>query len=686
MTSPVNVPTPPKKRRSSLKRQRMAVAITLVVAILLGAVFSVVYYFTSRTAFYDWDDTKYYILMEDGLYVMKDMDGNVLEVTEEGYYVTALGTVMDIDEETGEFKVVAAVPTTGTETLQFSKYKGEFDILLYPMLERANIQSIEVHNEMYDVEKEEFFENSFRFVRDASGLFNIEGYEGLEFDSNMFATLVTVTGYTSTYARLDAEQVTLRGYAEYGLTDNPDDAKNYFIITDTSGNSHKVVLGDEIPAGTGYYARYVGRDDVYILKEMEVTDYSTTLSGALITRVESYVYPRVLAPMSGNNYFDVSNFMLNTVGEINEDILDDPDFNPETLLQNVITFSYSPIQIRQGTFYSNVAYTGAGAYEGYEVNNYKVDTCLQRLMSIEPVRCVELLSVQHNKDGLLYFATKYGVSYCLEFTHNTARDSKNNYTPTESMYQQLWFSPMTENGTYYLYNQLYSMVIEVNREDLEFLEWKAADWVDEDVFLGNIVFLDYLECFVPGGTTTGRTGLVKFSFDADNSESLVGWEPSSDSITLPSDKLKVWGNVPGEAPFTMDLAQFKNLYLSLLTSTMSGAAACSPEHAEAFREAAKNAEGDYQITHTCADENCPVTQYGAEPMLVLKMVFNNELDGSGSEIVRTYTFYRYSNRQCFVALNGKGSFYILQSRVEKLVRDLGLVFTPEVAIDPEAKT
>jgi hypothetical protein len=80
-------------------------------------------------------------------------------------------------------------------------------------------------------------------------------------------------------------------------------------------------------------------------------------------------------------------------------------------------------------------------------------------MSIEPVRTVELLSVQHNKDGLLYFATKYGVAFCLEFTHNTARDPKNNYVPTESTYQQLWFSPMTENGTYYLYNQLYSMVI-----------------------------------------------------------------------------------------------------------------------------------------------------------------------------------------------------------------------------------
>ena len=38
MTSPVNVPTPPKKRRSSLKRQRIAVAIVLAAVLLLSAV------------------------------------------------------------------------------------------------------------------------------------------------------------------------------------------------------------------------------------------------------------------------------------------------------------------------------------------------------------------------------------------------------------------------------------------------------------------------------------------------------------------------------------------------------------------------------------------------------------------------------------------------------------------------
>jgi hypothetical protein len=131
--------------------------------------------------------------------------------------------------------------------------------------------------------------------------------------------------------------------------------------------------------------------------------------------------------------------------------------------------------------------------------------------------------------------------------------------------------------------------------------------------------------------------------------------------------------VPGETPYVLELAQFKQFYMSLLTSTMSGSATCTPEQAQAFRDASLNKEGDYK------------TADGQSPELVLKLVFNNEADGSGEVITRTYTFYNYSARQCFVSLNGKGSFYILQNRVTKLVKDAGLVFTPETPIVPEAK-
>ncbi len=680
MTSPVNVPTPPKKRRSSLKRQRIAVAILLAAVILLSAVFAVVYYFTSRTVFYDWDDTKYYIRVVDGVYIMEDKDGNLLPMTEDENYITVLGTIIQVDSETGDFKVVAAVSTTGTEALQFSYYNGEFDVLLYPLLERAQIQSIEVYNE----------KDSFAFVKNDEDTFEIKGYPGIPYNSNMFSTLVTVTGYTATYQRLDIAKAyeknektgeylypeydgfRTNGYAEYGLTEDPSEAVNYFVITTVDGIDHKVVLGDETPAGTGYYARYVGRDEVYVLKELEETEFNTTLSGALLCVVEDYVTPTATATFSTNNYFDISNFMLNNVAQITKEMLEDPDFEIKSLLSNIITFSYQPVQLRQGKFTATTPYTGSGEYAGYALNSFKVDDCLQNIMDMQGIRTVELLTPEESEQGAGYFAGKYGVKYCLEYTHNTARDSaENNYAVLESMYQQIWISPMTDGGTYYLYNPLYQMIIEVGYSSLEFLNWKAFDWVESEIFTANIVYLDTMECLIPGGTTAGITGLTKVTFDIDNSASLVDWDGDVSTGNLPSSEMKVWASGTSLTPAEVDLTQFKMFYQTLVYSSLGGMASCSDELAEAYRDASANAENGYK------------TESGQSPDLVIKMVFNTELDGSGDTVTRVFCFYNYNNsRQDFVTLNGKGDFYMLKSRVEKIIADIGLVFTPETVIKP----
>ena len=38
-----------------------------------------------------------------------------------------------------------------------------------------------------------------------------------------------------------------------------------------------------------------------------------------------------------------------------------------------------------------------------------------------------------------------------------------------------------------------------------------------------------------------------------------------------------------------------------------------------------------------------------------------------------YKFYPYSTRRCFYTINGKGEFYVLRARVEKLIEDIGLL-------------
>ena len=347
MTSPVLEPKAPRRRRrSALKRQRLAVFITLGVVAALIAAFVLVSYFTARIVFEDpVDGAKYYVVEKDGVFIMKDKDGNRLATTEDGNFITHQNTIVGVDKDTGEPHVVAVVDAADDdERTQYSAYSGQFDILMYPILERASISSIELHNWSVSVDEEGNEQrtlNHFTVVKTDIG-FQLKEYPDLSLDQNLLSTLIICAGYTNTYMRLDPN---LYGYAEYGL-DNED---NYFVITETTGKSRKVILGDETPPGTGRYARLEGRDFVYVLKELEQTSYSGTLSQALLAKPEDYITPIISTPMDSNNYFDVSNFELSKVATITQEMLQDPNFKEESLKTSIISFDYDPIERRRNT-------------------------------------------------------------------------------------------------------------------------------------------------------------------------------------------------------------------------------------------------------------------------------------------------------------------------------------------------
>ncbi len=730
MTSPVFEPKAPhRKRGSALKRQRRLILVLLLVVGLLGGTLGVVYYYTSRNlvtlngdALTDADGTRYYAKQVNGVWVVVNEDGEICEPTADAneysvVYRTADGALVEIELATGKTTVVAIVDTAGEEYLEYNSASNAFDILMYPLLEREQIKSIHVVNENGEfsflqqhrcTNKQCLYEGLYDvFVKNDDGkptcpecgalsarmtTFRIDGFPTHSYNENMFSTLVTCTGYTSTYLRLDREKVQHYGYGEYGLPDDPADAENYFEITDTSGKTHTVILGDAVVAGTGYYAMYKGRPDVYILKEMEQTDYSFTLSQALLSGIESFVTPTVMDTMSTTNYFDVSDFEVNTVGELTEEMLEDPDFDLEGLITNVVSFSYVPIEQRKGGFNATSPYKGSVSYPGFTVNDYMIDDCLQNMMDLVPIRTVKLLTEEENKDGkgLLYFTSflrevgsdgkSHGnIAYCIQYTHNLERDADQNYKPTKWVDQLLWISSLSEKtGTYFIYNEAYQMIVEVERSYLEFLGWDAFTWVDGDVFDGNIAYLQKVELLIPEGLTSGPyQGAHKLSFLLDNAESLVDWD-SKKNANIPTSKLKIWVSVDGAesiALTTDQIKQFRLFYQTLIYSSLSGSASCSKEQQQAFRDAAKNAAGGY------------LTADGKAPQLVINMTYNTGAKGDGEQIDRSYAFYKYGGgRQSFMAFNGEGGFYMLQRRVEKIVSDAGLVFTPETPIDPQSKT
>lgn len=680
MTQETNFPTmSPKKRRSALKRQRIAVLITAVLVALLTVTLVIVWRITTRqsveysdgTRVQDVNGLKYYTVQEDKKWVMKDEKGNLCGTTTEGLYKTHDGaTLVKVDDVTGKPTVVAAMVLNGTEDGYYNT-DGSVTVLLYPVLERDDIQSIEVKNE----------QDHFTFERTKDDTFVLKGRDDVAYDSTLFSTLIAVTGYTRAVRRLEIakafetdkdgnylysqyEGFRAHGYAEYGLPENTDDATNYYVITTVDGTVHKIVIGGITVDGVGYYARPAGKDEVYILVEGTPSEYNATLSQTLLCAIESYVTPLVRTPEMGeSNYFDVTDF---TIYNLNGSLTTEN-------LEPVIQFSYQPLDLRliQRPFYQNIPYFGQGRLAGYAINDYQADICLQNLLDMAPNRTVKLYESSDTAVNLHDFVNTYGVAHVLSFTLNVERLGKDgDYEPVADKKQdhEIWISPMvrTEDGedVYYLYTEKYNMTIEVGRAYLEFLEWTDFQWIASNIFTGNIGYLQKMEIEIKNGTTVGVPGLNKVVFDLE----FVDAEGNIVEDGTPNDVdvrvYATYGDVV-KVPVT-DTMKYRYFYQTLLGSTLEGS---MPAGSEGRQEELK----------------------GTTPDLRIKLVF----EANGETIVRTYSFYSKtaaSGRGAYVTIseNGgghNGSFYMLQNRVNKIINDIGraLSTSEQDVIDPSAK-
>ena len=648
------------RRRSSLKRQRLAVLITLGVVVVLAVTFGLVWRFTTKLLVeypngdnvVDADGTKYYSILRDGVWVMENQHGDACATTSEGLYKTKDGTIVQIDSETGKATVIAAVLLNGTETVRYDYVNSEYDVLLYPMLERADIQSIEVKNS----------KDHFTFIRTEDGTFVLKDQPKTPYSSTMFATLVVVTGYTNTIMRLDlsesnpdAEGFRRNGYAEYGLPEDPDAAENYFVITALDGTVHKVLIGDLILDDTGYYARYAGRDEVYILKQMEESEYNATLSATLLGSLEDYVTPTVTTTIGSSDYFDVIDFTI-WAADGTTTVTDLSTF------KQMIKFSYEPIERRKGTFYANIPYMGKGRLDGYAIDDYQADICLQNLMDMVPNRTVKLYRSADTESNLELFVQEYGVAYAIEFIHvpaDSRKGAEGDYEPIrdKQMMNQIWVSPPTrhEDGsvTYYMFNELFNMVVETDREFLEFLGWSDDDWISDKIFSGSIAYLEKVDISIKGGTTAGITGIQNISFS-------LGYVDSQGNATNSTEngaELRVSSNLYGQLADTM---RFKRFYQVLLAATLSGQMSSG---SEAAQEALK----------------------GTTPDLEMTLVYQTE-EGT---LTRTYRMYSHTGpggggnagdwRGAYVTVNGLGNFYMNQSYVDKIIADVGRILSTDPA-------
>ena len=311
------------------------------------------------------------------------------------------------------------VETEPLETVEGEAVGTNNRYLIFPQVERSGIQSVEVHNEF----------GSYTFYRDASDAFQLKGYEGMQYDQELFASFVVSSGYPLAMMKI-TDNATPEQMAEYGL----DDPQAYWILTTTTGEVYQVNVGDILVTAGGYYVALDGRETVYIL--------STTLADTILQPVEKMITPLLTAGMSQNDYFTAENFMIWHGEELYIRLTnaeEDEKTNPDALAEPKMTYPapYSPnTNLYYEILYNFMALTG------------------EETVKIGP------------SDADLETYGLANPAYTISYTFG-------DYT------FYIFVSNVQEDGTYYAVSNLfnYQLVAKVSAEKLGFLDYSLFKWI-----------------------------------------------------------------------------------------------------------------------------------------------------------------------------------------------------------------
>lgn len=728
-----------KAKKSSLLTQTRAIIALVVAAVVLVGGLVLTNYIVQIYRYEDADGTVYTIRKKGGSYGLYRKDGSPCDTNDEGYYLTSFGTQLEVDAKSGEYEVYAVVDVEGTEVLGNARRVLAFKQLTYDKSSTTDylrvIRSIEVHNQqgVLDLYRPDGVDTN-RFV--------IRGHEGTAISDELFAQLSSGCGYTISMQRLENPVRLADGsikYAEYGL------AKETRVKTDKDGkpvldengkevtyeytptwytvrtlqpdartgvDSYTMTLGDATISGAGYYARYEGRDTVYILS-------ATNLEVAL-QPIESLVTGRIVYPMTLNTYFNVRDFVLRT--DIHYDrillhmaaelagILDEIDLNKvdlndlstltdaqraalrealdridkldekqftemydrglELYSRKVTAFSYVDMEQRENSLYSSYPYRMATAYmAGYRPNADNISKMLQNLysMSFDAVKVLGPTAEQLQEYGLSEPA--FDISFV--YTDADGVEHGNHVT----------FSAKTAEGKYYAFADEYDMIVEIDESMVPFLSWKDIDWYDRDYFQYNIAHIKEIRLdgtAIRALDSKYRTSAGDVVFRLDNTASDQSGGTNSDKLVSYINGLSMAYEmelirVTGTPEMMTGTDNFRRFVQSLLTASIEGEAGLTAEEMASLR--------------TTDDSDC-----------YLKITFtldDGQKDPQKANLV--YRFYRISERRCYMTVetlatpdapsspeNGQGMFCVLRSFCDKLAADVTRLYD-RIQVYPDSK-
>lgn len=144
---------------------------------------------------------------------------------------------------------------------------------MYPSITRSDVKSITVKNQ----------NTSFKVYRmEDTTTFYIEGAEGVDLNAEAFSYLVVNATYTCAEGKLSNP----KDFSQYGLDGDGSTAK--ITVETLKGEKHVLIIGDKDSSGAYNYARYEGKDHVYLLLNSDVE--STFAAGGEAFLTANLVY------------------------------------------------------------------------------------------------------------------------------------------------------------------------------------------------------------------------------------------------------------------------------------------------------------------------------------------------------------------------------------------------------------
>ena len=540
-----------KKKNSVMKKQKIAALVMACCILFLGIAIAVANHFVAiyyiRDEYIDASGQKqtdrYTVKREDGSYKMFNRDGDLMEVAKEYSYQSTStkvwynvyiaensGNQYMINSSTGEYELYAMVDYDESVGEALGGVLNSKRVMMFPRVSQDETYSIRVSNQYgsYEVYRQNVLNSDASTGKKYTTEVKIRGTEGslATYNAELFASLCVSCGYTTSIQKLDfSDPKTPRDkngnvrFADYGLENIYDENGNltyapavYTIVkgeydadgycspaiqtvevdgkTETRQVEYTVKVGYRILSGGGYYVQLVGRDTVYIV--------SSQIENTVLQSVESLVMPMAVYPLQVNSYTMISDFSLKAYSEGGK--------------TEIASFSYVDVADRDGSILTLEPYKNhLSMMSGYKLNSDRVSKVMELFYKMDFLGCKKLnpsteeLSEYGFGQNFFQISFKYDPNISITGTMDEENCIEN----------ELLISARTEDGTHYVYSELYDMIVEVDEYYFSYLNWENRDWYNSSFFQQDISYVKEMSFKING---------VSYDFLLDNSLSYAYYD------------------------------------------------------------------------------------------------------------------------------------------------------------------